>query len=158
MDDRDCVGGADFRLGIGAKLDGFNFQRGKCSAVQPFIEREQPIAAGMGVGADQEVSEEASRSVIKLLAPSLGIGLESSTGRAPDGFIQIPIDRDSVFFQKQADKVFGATRGGNEFGEDRGGDDKVSTFEGRIQGGLRVATEGSVAVPQGDDDVGIDGR
>jgi hypothetical protein len=46
--------------------------------------------------------------------------------------IQVPIDCDSIFFQKRTHKFFGTAGSGDEFGEDRRGDYEASAMKSRV--------------------------
>src|SRR5258708_7912750 len=109
------------------------------------------------MGADQEIRKNAARTLIALLATPFRIGLERSTGRPPNWFIQVPINYDSVFFQQRTHKSFGAFGSGDEFGKYRGSDDQTPSTEGRFQSRLCGQTQSGVICPQRDDHVGING-
>src|ERR1017187_115459 len=81
--------------------DSFQPQRRERHPVQPLIQREQAIAADVGMGAYQEVGKNAARTVIALLAAPFRIGLKCPASRPPNWLIQVPIDCDSVFVQQR---------------------------------------------------------
>lgn len=108
------------------------------------------------MGADQEVGQEPTGTVIALFSTAFGIRPKGSAGGAPDGLIQVPIDSDSVFFQERSYKILGSTRTCNELGKYRGGDDEISTMKSRVQSFFCGLAEVGIVVPQGDDHVGID--
>src|SRR5258707_13213583 len=105
--------------------------------------------------ADQEIRKDAARTVIALLATPFRIGLERSTCRPPNWFIEVPIDYDSVFFQQRTHKSFGALGSGDEFGKNWGGDDQSPSTERRFQSCLCGQAQSGIICPQGDDHVGI---
>jgi hypothetical protein len=46
------------------------------------------------VSANEEVSKNAASACVALFAAALSIGLESTTGSAPNRFIEVPVNRD----------------------------------------------------------------
>ncbi len=124
----------------------------------PLIQRQQSITVELRVRSDQEIDKQAARSVIALLAASSGMRLKRSSSRPPDRFIQIPFDGNAIFAQERIHKIFGAAGSGNQLGEYRCSHDQASTAKCRFEGGLSGSAYRRVILPQGNDNVGIDGR
>jgi hypothetical protein len=118
----------------GYASDSYNFEAGKCRLIEAVVEGEKAVAFPHGVGADDEVGEEAARSWFALPSAPSGVSLGRLPGGAPRRLIQIPVDRDARVSAKHIKEGFIPTGTDHQLGEDRRGDDQAAASQCCIQG------------------------
>lgn len=77
-----------------------NFETGESDAIEAIVKCEKAVSVFQGVGADQKIGEDAARDGVGMLSSAPGVGLIRETRSAPDGFIHVPVDRDSCICEK----------------------------------------------------------
>ena len=107
-------------------------EAGEGGVVEGGVEGEEAMRFAEGVGADEEVGEDAARSAVALFSAAGRVGLKCAAGGAPDGFVHLPIDGDAGLAEKRIEEGFGPAGEGEELGIDRSGDDQFSAIPGGV--------------------------
>jgi hypothetical protein len=131
-------------------------EAGEGGFVEGGVESEEAMTVAEGVGADEEIGEDAAGSGAALFSATGGVGLKCTACGAPDCFVHLPFDGYAGLAEEGIEEGFGSGRKGEEFGIDGSGDDELSAIPGGIQGRLRRGIQGFVGVPEGDEDIAVE--
>src|SRR5712692_10046888 len=125
-------------------------------SIEAVIQSEEPESILQGVSADQRVGKNAARTRVSRFSPVGSVGLKGPTSSPPDGFVQIPVNRDAGVFEEGIQERLASTGECHELGENWCGNDEASAPECAIEGGLCQRIEGVVSVPQSHNDIRVD--
>lgn len=92
----------------------------------------------------------------RLPAPC-GVSLERTTCGTPNGLINIPFDLNSGVPKEGVQERLASSWESQEFTKNGGGNEQFTLSQRSVERGLREGAESLVRVPQGNDDVRVDG-
>ncbi len=108
-----------------------------------------------GVGANQEVRKNTSRSGTALRPPAGRICLIGAACRSPDDFIHAPIHHDARLSEKIVEKLFVSRRESKQFGIHGSRNSQTSTPQRLIQRGPNRKIQVVFPVPEDHENIRI---
>jgi hypothetical protein len=83
-------------------------EAGEGGLVEARVKSKETVGFTEGVGADEEVGEDAARGGVPTPFPARDVGLMGAASGAPDRFVQVPIDGDAYFVEEGIEEGFGS--------------------------------------------------
>lgn len=79
------------------------------------IHCQQPVAAGEGMGTDQKVRKDSSRTLFAMRSSAFRMALICHSGRPPHRFAEMPVNTYPRFGQKEFNRTLPASSKCQEF-------------------------------------------
>lgn len=95
----------------------------KRGSIQAVVQREKLVISVQRVRADHKICKNAAETGITMPFAPRSVRLKSTTRSAPDGFVEIPINGDSIVVEECVEECFVPTRTGQQLRKDRGRND-----------------------------------
>lgn len=123
-----------------------------------FIQSEETVAVLEGMGADEKIGQDATRSWSAMPSTSGHGSLKRATRDSPNQFVQVPIHENPCVAKESIEKRFVSGWERQQLPVHRRRDDKVPAIQGRIQRGTDDGTQRLGLIPERDEDIGVNRR